>query len=204
MKPSDSSASKRSNGESPRLTAALAFGFAAGALFARKPAAAITAVATGLIACASSRRSNPDSASVSPWNESYEENPPLPIAQSASDIRGATSTTPHVQAAEFPPLDPLPEFGHSSGSGEIAEVDTLASLSLPELDSSLTGKPVITPVATIQGSSIVKPRTLLPAPEGSPLSGNPTIALDAVHTGPGVKTSRPAAAEKKSWMSWWQ
>lgn len=211
MKPSDSSVSTQSKGESPRLTAALAFGFAAGALFSRKPAAAIAAVATGLIACASTRRTRTDDAFVTTQEEPRDEMPPPSVAQSVpviAAIQEKTPPIPLVQAAELSPLDPLPALGESIGCGEIAEATVLASLSLPELDSPLPDQPVITPIATNRDASVVKPRTQSPAPGVNHLHGKLTIALV-----PGVRETLsiptppkplPVAAKKKSWMSWWQ
>lgn len=113
-----------------------------------------------------------------------------------------TTPPPLVETAELSPLDPLPALGDCAESAEITEADDLASLSLPELDSSSPDQPVITPVVTHHDTSIVKPRAQSPAPEVSHLPGKLTIALV-----PGIAPpakSRPVAAKKKSWMSWWQ
>lgn len=123
MKSRDASEDKPAKSQSPKLTAAIAFGFAAGALLAKKPAAAIAAVTTGLLTCFSlGRRSEEESDDTGETTEKATE-VPLAVEPIAAD---ASHTPDTVE-----PLPALIEDAKNEHSAEPAEQPL--PISLPEI-----------------------------------------------------------------------
>lgn len=91
-----------------RVPLALTVGFAAGALFARKPTAALVALATGLLASSAT------------WSKA-----------AVRDEEPVSSSTDDVSV----PLAPLPEVGPPDLGAPNTPVNQLASLSLPAIAS---------------------------------------------------------------------
>lgn len=119
------------DGEHPeqpqRLTAAMAFGFAAGALLARKPAAALTALATGVLACAAASTRRKTSAASAPLIDPQ----PAPLAPD-DQTPVPTAETACVSLGE---LEPMPELSDSAEASPTLVTDDLLTLSLPDLDA---------------------------------------------------------------------
>lgn len=119
-------------GKPGRVPLALTVGFVAGALFARRPAAALVALATGLLASTGARR---------------------------KDSLGASRDEEPAAGVEDPvcaPLAPLPELGESDLCSPAAPVNQLASLSLPAI------APQPFPASKGNGSLQAKPRATQP------------------------------------------
>lgn len=119
-------------GKPGRVPLALTVGFAAGALFARKPVAALVALATGLLASTATRRKDIVGVSL------HEE----PAAR--------------VPDAVCAPLAPMPELGESNPCSPAAPVNQLASLSLPAI------APQPFPASNGNGSTLATPRATQP------------------------------------------
>ena len=133
MKSPSASDHSEAKNQSPKLTAAMAFGFAAGALLAKKPAAAIAAVATGLLTCFSLGKKS--------GNECDEEetDEPTKVPQVDPSSVAAISSPADVSIADAPPnpdaVEPLPALIDEEKSATPAPpTDQLLPISLPEIE----------------------------------------------------------------------
>ena len=178
------------------LTLALAFGFATGALLARRPAAALTALATGVLTClGASRNSEP--------TEEEATEPPDATPGPENQVAAMIEVPPGPSLDENPPaaapevcdasdeLEPLPEIGILPEPEPTNAADELLSLSLPE----------------VGGQAV-------PADEPpAPASFRSELDSSKGHESPSSKLERapspelaPAAtiARKRSWMEWFR
>lgn len=131
MKSRRASNPKRDKSHSPKLSAAMAFGFAAGALLAKKPAAAIAAVTTGLLTCFSLGRRRDEESDETEETIDTPTVVPLAVEPMAADAPSAPDT-----------VEPLPALIEEASVCDVQPTDAQLLISLPE----------ITPVKTTQAT----------------------------------------------------
>lgn len=172
----------RDAGQPRRLTLALAFGFAAGALLARRPAAAMTALVTGVVACLNTTGKSGDSCAEDDEKPPGQDGPPAKKNQTSLPPVFIPEGNAIAKSASPASLEPLPDISTAPASPQTEQVDELLSLSLPDVDAINSTEPAgdATPVIDDR-----KPDDDGTAPAGS-----------------SARREITAATRKRSWLTW--
>lgn len=126
MKSRDASEDHQAGSHSPKLSAAMAFGFAAGALLAKKPAAAIAAVATGLLTCFSlARRSTEEESDDGKVKTETTSTTPATVEPKAADAPSSPGS-----------VEPLPALIEEAPVFDAGSADEPLLISLPEITTA--------------------------------------------------------------------